>query len=106
MCYQSLILKGNWIGLPYIYNALKTLRNCHSSIWSDKYIKNIHYIIIDKPWKEDIVKIRVVNIDEREDIWVLNNWWWKVYNDEEWEDGDFKDIVALNGNSMKNGIRI
>ncbi|CAG8564839.1 5063_t:CDS:2, partial [Dentiscutata heterogama] len=88
------VFKGKWVGLPYIYNALKTLRKYHSSIWSDKCVKNVHYIISDKPWKEDIVKMRAMNVDERGYAWILNNWWWKVYNDEGWEDDDFKDIVA------------
>ncbi|KAF0411901.1 glycosyltransferase family 8 protein [Gigaspora margarita] len=88
------VYKGNWIGLPYIYNALKTLRNCHSSIWSDKCVKNVHYILSDKPWNEDIVKMRSMTADEMVYDWILKNWWWKVYNDEEWEDGDFEDIVA------------
>ncbi|RIB27346.1 Glycosyltransferase Family 8 protein [Gigaspora rosea] len=73
--------KGNWKSLPYIFNAPKTFCKCHSPVWSDKDVKNIHYIGDDKPWKEDITrKMRRV---ERGDIWILNNWWWKVYNDEE-----------------------
>ncbi|CAG8851805.1 4917_t:CDS:1, partial [Racocetra persica] len=70
------IFRGNWIGLPYIYNALKTLRKVHPLMWSDKDVKNVHYVV-DKPWKEDIVKMRAMNLDERGDFWILYNWWWR-----------------------------
>lgn len=45
---------GRWVGLPYIYNALKTLRwkGVHDAIWRDDQVKNIHYILSPKPWDE------------------------------------------------------
>ncbi|RMZ76281.1 hypothetical protein DV737_g4884, partial [Chaetothyriales sp. CBS 132003] len=45
-----------WVGLPYIYNALKTLRweGVHDTIWRDDSIKNIHYILSPKPWDETV----------------------------------------------------
>lgn len=45
---------GRWVGLPYIYNALKTLRweAVHRPIWRDEEVKNIHYILSPKPWDE------------------------------------------------------
>lgn len=45
---------GRWIGIPYIYNALKTLRmkGVHDAIWRDDQVKNIHYILSPKPWDE------------------------------------------------------
>ena len=43
---------GRWVAIPYIYNALKTLRSAHSPIWRDDEIKNIHYILSPKPWDE------------------------------------------------------
>tara|TARA_R110002060_G_scaffold70027_2_gene78621 strand:+ start:880 stop:1260 length:381 start_codon:yes stop_codon:yes gene_type:complete len=54
---QSLLsdlYSGRWVPLPYIYNALKTLRweNVHSEIWRDDKVKNIHYILAPKPWDE------------------------------------------------------
>ncbi|PKC69183.1 family 8 glycosyltransferase, partial [Rhizophagus irregularis] len=42
--------KGKWVPLSYTYNALKTLRTCHPSIWEDKAVRNVHYIMSDKPW--------------------------------------------------------
>jgi lipopolysaccharide biosynthesis glycosyltransferase len=55
---QSLLsdlFKGRWVPLPYIYNALKTLRwkDVHSEIWKDDKVKNIHYILSPKPWDEE-----------------------------------------------------
>ena len=52
---QSLLsdlFKGRWVPLPYIYNALKTMRWVHSEIWRDDKVKNIHYILAPKPWDE------------------------------------------------------
>ncbi len=52
---QSLLgdlFDGRWVGLPYIYNALKTLRDIHKPIWRDGEVKNIHYILAPKPWDE------------------------------------------------------
>ena len=31
--------------LPWIYNALKTLRACHTNLWRDEEVKNVHYIL-------------------------------------------------------------
>lgn len=54
---QSLLsdlFRGCWVPLPYIYNALKTLRwdNVHAPIWKDDKVKNVHYILAPKPWDE------------------------------------------------------
>ena len=45
---------GRWVALPYVYNALKTLRwdDVHAPIWRDQEVKNIHYILSHKPWDE------------------------------------------------------
>lgn len=48
------VFRGRWVGLPYVYNALKTLRwkGVHDQIWRDDRVKNIHYILSPKPWDE------------------------------------------------------
>ena len=56
---QSLLgdrFHGRWVGLPYVYNALKTLRweGVHHQIWRDGNVKNIHYILSPKPWDETL----------------------------------------------------
>ena len=70
---QSLLgerFHGRWVGLPYIYNALKTLRwkGVHDAIWRDDKVKNIHYILSPKPWDE--------KPEEMEDE--THRWWQKV----------------------------
>ena len=71
---QSLLsdlFKDRWVALPYIYNALKTLRWCHAPIWKDDEVKNVHYILSPKPWDEK----KGEGADE------THAWWWK-FNDE------------------------
>ncbi len=48
------VFHGRWVGLPYVYNAIKTLRwkGVHDTIWRDDRVKNIHYILSPKPWDE------------------------------------------------------
>ncbi|KAM0543149.1 hypothetical protein ACHAPJ_012491 [Fusarium lateritium] len=48
------LFKGRWVALPYIYNALKTMREpkVHGAIWRDNRVKNVHYILSPKPWEE------------------------------------------------------
>jgi lipopolysaccharide biosynthesis glycosyltransferase len=41
----SLHFKGKVRFLGYEYNALKTLRECHSNIWRDDKVRNVHYIL-------------------------------------------------------------
>ncbi|KAF2452946.1 glycosyl transferase family protein [Lineolata rhizophorae] len=70
---QSLLadlFPGRWVALPYVYNALKTLRYdyVHAPIWRDECVKNVHYILAPKPW------------DERpgETTEVPHEWWWDM----------------------------
>ncbi|PSN66111.1 glycosyl transferase family protein [Corynespora cassiicola Philippines] len=76
---QSLLgdlFHGRWVALPYIYNALKTLRweGVHHQIWRDSEVKNIHYILSPKPWDEKAG-------EHKEES---HKWWWD-YNVERTE---------------------
>lgn len=64
------VFNGRWVALPYIYNALKTLRwdGVHSQIWRDAEVKNVHYILSPKPWDEK----------DGEDGEESHGWWKKV----------------------------
>jgi hypothetical protein len=64
------IFSGRWVALPYIYNALKTLRwnGVHHQIWRDEEVKNIHYILGPKPWDEK----------PGEESEESHKWWWQV----------------------------
>lgn len=64
------IVYPNWKPLPYIYNGLKTLRGCHSSLWRDDKVKIIHYIL-QKPWKSRVV--------EQDVIGSTHKYWWDEY---------------------------
>jgi lipopolysaccharide biosynthesis glycosyltransferase len=63
------VFHGRWVALPYIYNALKTLRvqGVHHPIWRDDQVKNIHYILSPKPWEEK----------QGEESQESHTWWWK-----------------------------
>ncbi len=68
---QSLLsdlFADRWVPLPYIYNALKTLRwkEVHAPIWRDDEVKNIHYILSPKPWDES----PQTSTEE------THKWWW------------------------------
>ncbi|KAE8372950.1 nucleotide-diphospho-sugar transferase [Aspergillus bertholletiae] len=64
------VFRGRWVALPYVYNALKTLRwvGVHDAIWKDEEVKNVHYIFAKKPWHEDPNS----ELDEP------SRWWWEV----------------------------
>jgi hypothetical protein len=80
---QSLLadlFPARWVVLPYIYNALKTLRweGVHRQIWRDDEVKNIHYILNPKPWSESAEE-RIKSDNETRDP--LHQLWWDA-NDE------------------------
>ncbi|KAF2658631.1 glycosyltransferase family 8 protein [Lophiostoma macrostomum CBS 122681] len=64
------VFHGRWVALPYVYNALKTLRHkgVHHQIWQDDRVKNIHYILSPKPWDEK----------PGEESEESHAWWWKT----------------------------
>ncbi|KAF2669797.1 nucleotide-diphospho-sugar transferase [Microthyrium microscopicum] len=74
---QSLLgdlFHGRWVALPYIYNALKTLRwkGVHDAIWKDEEVKNVHYILSPKPWDET---------EEKKGKGDETHGWWHEVND-------------------------
>lgn len=73
---------GRWVALPYIYNALKTLRweGVHDAIWRDENVKNIHYILSPKPWDEWADRLRGSgNSSQNQD---QTHAWWASFNEE------------------------
>jgi lipopolysaccharide biosynthesis glycosyltransferase len=75
---QSLLsdlYRGRWVPLPYVYNALKTLRweGVHAEIWRDDKVKNVHYILAPKPWDEMDEQGRNVSKDPSHAWWVEAN---------------------------------
>lgn len=44
------LFRGRWHPLPWVYNALKSLRLIHPEIWNDGDARCVHYIMAEKPW--------------------------------------------------------
>lgn len=65
------LFRDRWVALPYIYNALKTLRwkGVHDPIWRDANVKNVHYILSPKPWDE--------RDEDRGKADETHAWWWR-----------------------------
>ncbi|QRW13438.1 glycosyltransferase family 8 protein [Ceratobasidium sp. AG-Ba] len=64
---------GRWKPLPYIYNALKTSRFTHPSMWRDEEVKCVHYVL-DKPWMER----PSWDSEAAEAVKVTHSWWWEA----------------------------
>ncbi|KAJ5194226.1 Glycosyl transferase family 8 [Penicillium cf. griseofulvum] len=69
---------GRWVALPYIYNALKTMRveGVHDTIWRDENVKNVHYILSPKPWDD---------LTEKQDQDPTHPWWTSL-NEKRWSE--------------------
>jgi lipopolysaccharide biosynthesis glycosyltransferase len=65
---------GRWVALPYVYNALKTLRieGVHDFIWRDEEVRAVHYIFATKPWHEEKREGEIDGLDE------TGVWWWRA----------------------------
>jgi hypothetical protein len=64
--------RGKLKPLPYIYNALKTLRVVHKPLWRDEEVKCLHYILHDKPWRH--------RPGDGGDFDEVNRWWWQRFD--------------------------
>ena len=69
------VFHGRWVPLPYIYNALKTLRwkGVHDAFWSDDHVKCVHYILSPKPWDE------TEEDRSQSDRDGSHQWWWDAH---------------------------
>ncbi|CAG8095071.1 unnamed protein product [Penicillium salamii] len=68
------VFLGRWVALPYVYNALKTLRmeGVHDAIWRDDEVRAVHYIFATKPWHETYKEGETEGLDE------TGIWWWRA----------------------------
>ncbi|KAH9082118.1 nucleotide-diphospho-sugar transferase [Lactarius deliciosus] len=74
--------EGKWKPLPWVYNALKTLRAIHKGLWRDEEVRCLHYVLPDKPWKR-----RVRGGDVVDEATETHRWWWELFDrlvDENW----------------------
>ncbi|XWX01450.1 hypothetical protein V2A60_009478 [Cordyceps javanica] len=71
----SELWRDRWVALPYVYNALKTMRRkgVHDDIWRDDQVKNVHYILSPKPWDEVDDQGNFTGQDETHRWWVAAN---------------------------------
>ncbi|KAM3476084.1 hypothetical protein MY5147_003404 [Beauveria neobassiana] len=71
----SELWRDRWVALPYVYNALKTMRKrgVHDAIWRDDRVKNVHYILSPKPWDEVDAQGNFIGEDETHGWWVAAN---------------------------------
>ncbi|KAI7859535.1 nucleotide-diphospho-sugar transferase [Circinella umbellata] len=75
--FLNQVFATKWIPLPYTYNALKTLSFAHEKMWDINEVKNIHYILIPKPWDLDNIE----ELDEMENrYYSQHKLWWNTYN--------------------------
>ncbi|EMR08293.1 hypothetical protein PNEG_03138 [Pneumocystis murina B123] len=65
----SCLYEEKWMPLPYIYNALKTLRTVHEKLWNDDDVKILHYIL-DKPWHDENESLNSQD--------PTHAWWWTL----------------------------
>ncbi|KAK3116091.1 hypothetical protein LTR53_003882 [Teratosphaeriaceae sp. CCFEE 6253] len=75
------LFPGRWVPLPYVYNALKTLRwqGVHHWIWRDDKVKNMHFLLSPKPWDEtEEDKKKAWDAEKRQGRDGANEWWWDV----------------------------
>ncbi|KAI9375162.1 glycosyl transferase family protein [Aspergillus egyptiacus] len=97
---QSLLadmFHGRWVPLPYVYNALKTLRwkGVHDALWKDENVKNIHYILSPKPWDED-ENLRSEQGDVQPGRDSTHEWWWAL-NRQRLEDEKANGLHGVDG---------
>ena len=77
----AIVYRDRWLPLPYTYNALKTMRTCHQSLWKDRDVKILHYIL-DKPWKSR-------SFDIEDPVQSQHRLWWEAFEEvqKDWLDG-------------------
>lgn len=65
---------GQWMGLGWQHNALKTMRYCHSYMWRDEEVRKLHYIV-DKPWSKRVGEDGVAGYLGRDGV--THSWKWE-----------------------------
>ncbi|KAK1780271.1 nucleotide-diphospho-sugar transferase [Copromyces sp. CBS 386.78] len=73
----AIVYRDKWKPLPYVYNALKPMRDCHANLWKDEDVKVLHYIL-DKPWESK-------DFDREDKVQSTHMLWWEAWAEVEWE---------------------
>lgn len=85
----SIVFEGRWAALPYVYNALKTMRweQVHGRIWRDGEVKCVHYILTPKPWEVKGGTQQRGGQGGAKGGDVMDGWWWGVDGERKrWEE--------------------
>lgn len=80
--------------MPWVYNALKTLRVIHKNLWRDDEVRCLHYILTDKPWNARVQEGNVVD-----DLTEMDKWWWERFDkliDELKDDPETRELLLAN----------
>ncbi|KAI9457740.1 nucleotide-diphospho-sugar transferase [Russula earlei] len=86
--------QGRWKPLPWVYNALKTLRVIHKNIWRDEEVRCLHYILSDKPWNARVREGDIVG-----DMTEVDKWWWECFDsliNELEDDPETRELLLAN----------
>lgn len=91
------IFRSKWVSIPWIYNAIKTMRYWHGHFYQDEEVRNLHYIV-DKPWRRrpkwasgssyqvdagEFIEVKDLTLgipSEQADA-VTHGWWWEEYEE-------------------------
>jgi inositol 3-alpha-galactosyltransferase len=97
------MFRGKWVSIPWIYNAIKTMRYWHGNFYRDEEVRNLHYII-DKPWQRrpdrnsdeerkttglvykvspgefEGIKDETLGLPAKDADAVTHGWWWEEYD--------------------------
>ena len=73
----AIVYREKWKPLPYVYNALKPMRDCHSTLWNDEDVKVLHYIL-NKPWESR-------EFDGEDKVESTHRLWWEAWEEVERE---------------------
>lgn len=74
------VFRGRWVALPYVFNALKTLRwpDVHGAIWRDEEVRLVHYIFAIKPWQATPPPSPGTGTGTISAIDETYQWWWEA----------------------------
>nr|POE56195.1 galactinol synthase 2 [Quercus suber] len=67
---------NNWIALGWQWNAIKTMRYWHPTMWRDDEVVCLHYIV-DKPWAARVTADGVAGY--KGDDGETHRWWWREF---------------------------
>lgn len=89
--FLALFFRDKWLALGWQYNAIKTMRYWHPSIWRDESVVCLHYIV-DKPWAKRVGADGVAGYKGLDGE--THRWWWEAYQLWEAERVDCTNGVA------------